>query len=337
MQKKKILITGASGFIGSTVVDKALQLGYDVWAGIRANSNREYLKDERINFINLKYGDKDQLKIQLSDFTKANGRFDYIVHSAGLTKAVDKSEFYKINYEQVCTFVETLMELDAVPDLFVFLSTLGVMGVGDEVGYSPLPSDALPNPNTEYGKSKLLAENWIKGIDDFPYLFLRPTGVYGPRDKDYLILMKAVKNRIDVGAGLKKQVLSFIYVEDLVDIIFMAINKGVVRREYYIADGDVYTDTEFNSLVQKELNVNWVLRFKVPLSIVKVAAYISESVSKVIGKPMVLNTDKYMIMKQRNWACDVEPLKRELGFTPKYNLKEGIHKTVEWYKSHGWL
>lgn len=335
--KKKILITGASGFIGSTVVDKALQLGYDVWAGIRKNSSREYLKDERIKFIDLKYSNKEQLKAQMQDFVQTNGRFDYIVHSAGLTKAVDKADFYTVNFEQVKNLVEVLVEVDAVPQLFVFMSTLGVMGIGDEISYTPLPPEATPNPNTEYGKSKLLAENWIKNVAKFPYLILRPTGVYGPRDKDYLILMRTVKSGIDVGAGFKKQLLSFIYVEDLVDIIFSAIDKGVSRREYYVADGDVYTDTEFNSIVKDALGVRWVLRLNVPLWAVRVAAYVSEGISKIIGKPMVLNTDKYMIMKQRNWACDVSPLKNELGFAAKYSLREGVLKTVEWYKMRGWL
>mgnify|MGYP001167314675 CR=1 FL=1 len=337
MQKKRILITGASGFIGSTIVDKAIELGYEVWAGVRRNSSREYLKDKRIHFVEFKYSSKDELRSQLIDFKSNNGIFDYIVHSAGLTKAVDKSAFYDVNYLQVKNFVDVLVECDMVPALFVFMSSLGVLGPGDETGYSPFLQDATPNPNTEYGKSKLMAEAYIKSVSNFPYLILRPTGVYGPRDRDYLILMRAIKNRINVGAGFKKQLLSFMYVEDLASIIFRAIDRRVSMRGYNISDGDAYTDTEFNAMVQDMLNIKWSISFKVPLAIVRPAAYVSEKVAKIIGKATTFNTDKYKIMKQRNWACDISTMKQELDFEPQYKLKEGVEKTVSWYKSMGWL
>lgn len=337
MNGKKILITGASGFIGSTTVDKALELGYETWAGIRAGSSKAYLQDERINFIDLHYADKEKLKTQLREFMAENGRFDYIVHIAGLTKAVRKSDFDLVNYQHVKNFVDALVEVDAVPRSFIFMSTLGAMGVGDETGYTPLTCDCKPNPNTAYGKSKLKAEKYLKSINDFPYVILRPTGVYGPRDKDYLILIRAVKNGLDVGAGFRKQILTFIYIDDLVKIIFDCIAKNAHRKEYYVADGDVYTDTEFNTIVQQTLQKNHAFRLKVPLWIVKPAAYVSEKIFGLFGKPTTFNTDKYLIMKQRNWSCDITPLQADLNFKADYPLKEGIKKTIEWYKKEGWL
>lgn len=335
--QKKILITGASGFIGSTAVDKALQLGYETWAGIRASSSKVYLQDERIKFIDLQYGDKEKLKAQLRDFTVENGRFDYIVHVAGLTKAVRKSDFDKVNYEHAKNFVDALIEIDAVPDLFIFMSTLGAMGVGDETGYTPLACDCTPNPNTAYGRSKLKAENYLKSMNGFPYVILRPTGVYGPRDKDYLILIRAVRNGLNVGAGFRKQILTFIYIDDLVKIIFDCIQNNTSRKEYYVADGDVYTDTEFNTVVQRALQKKRVFRLKVPLWVVKPAAYISEKIFASLGKATTFNTDKYLIMKQRNWSCDITPLQKDLNFKPDYPLKRGVEKTIEWYKKERWL
>lgn len=337
MNNKKILITGASGFIGSTAVDKALSLGYDTWAGIRRSSNRQYLQDERIHFIVLDYTDKEILKGQLSTFVNEHGRFDHIIHVAGLTKALHKSDFDKVNYEQTRHLADALFEIDALPDSFVLMSSLSAIGVGDEINYTPLNSAHLPKPNTAYGKSKLKAENYIKSLDGFPYLILRPTGVYGPRDKDYLILMKAVKSGLNVGAGFKKQLLSFIYSDDLVSVIFTLIEKGIRRKEYFVADGDLYTDTEFNSIVQEALQKKYVLRLKVPLWLVKPAAWINEKVSGLSGKATTFNTDKYLIMKQRNWACDISPLEDDIGFVPKWKLREGIEKTIEWYKKEGWL
>lgn len=337
MNGQKILITGASGFVGSTVVDKALEQGFETWAGIRSTSSREYLQDERIRFIDFNYSDKEELTEELSRFTKENGKFDYIVHCAGITKARTPQNFYKINFENTKNFVDALIEAECIPDRFIFMSTLGVMGPGDESDYEPFRPGQPCKPNTHYGKSKFMAENYLKSLADFPYILLRPTGVYGPRDKDYLILIRAVKNGLSVSAGFRKQLLTFIYVEDLAKIVFDCIGKKMFRKEYYVADGNVCTDTEFNAIVRNALGKKWVVCLKIPLWIIKLAAFVSEKIALALGKVGTFNTDKYKIMKQRNWSCDISPLKTELDFRPAYYLKAGMAKTVEWYKEQGWL
>lgn len=334
---KKILITGASGFIGSSIVARALEQGYETWAGIRASSSKAMLQDKRINFINLNYAHTDKLTEQLVAFANEHGKFDAIVHVAGITKAINKEDFEKINYGYTKNFVDALIKSDMVPKSFVFMSTLGSIGVGDEINYTPMCTDRIPKPNTLYGKSKLLAETYMKNTPGFPYVILRPTGVYGPNDTDYLILMKTVQKGINVGAGFKKQLLSFIYISDLVDIVFLAINKEVTRREYFVSDGKGYTDDEFNKIVQRTLNKKRVVRLKIPLFLVKAASHVSEKIGEALNKPVTFNSDKYKIMKQRNWVCDITPLKEELKFTPKIYLEEGVKKTVAWYKDKGWL
>lgn len=335
--QKKILITGASGFIGSAIVSKALELGYETWAGIRASSNRDRLQDKRINFIDLNYADTNTLTNELVSFASKNGKFDAIVHVAGITQAIRKKDFDKINFLYTKNFVDALVHADMVPKTFVFMSSLGAIGVGDEINYEPMQWDKTPNPNTAYGESKLLAENYMKSTPNFPYVILRPTGVYGPNDKDYLILMKAVKKGVNVGAGFKKQLLSFIYVNDLVDIVFLSIDKGIARKEYFVSDGCSYTDDEFNKIVQRALNRKRVLRLKIPLFLVKAASHVSEKIGELLNKSVTFNTDKYKIMKQRNWTCDIGPLQKELNFTPQIYLEEGVEKTIAWYKEKRWL
>lgn len=337
MNHKKILITGASGFIGSTAVDKALELGYNTWAGVRSTSSRMHLSDNRIHFTELDCSNKETLKEQLRELVEQNGKFDYVIHSAGITKALHKGDFDKVNLEQSSNLAEALIEMDAVPETFILISSLSSLGLGDEKDYTPIKGDQIPNPTTQYGKSKLKAENFLKGLKDFPYLIIRPTGVYGPRDKDYHILMKAVKSGLNVGAGFRKQILTFIYSEDLADVIFKLIEKGIVRKEYIVADGDCYTDTEFNKIVQDALDKKHVVRIKFPLFIVKTAAWVNEKTAALLGKTSTFNSDKYRIMKQRNWTCDITPLKEDINFIPKYRLKDGVEKTVKWYRENGWL
>ena len=334
---KKVLITGASGFIGSFLVEKALENGYDTWAGIRQSSSREYLQDSSIQFIDLNFANREKLTAQLEDFASRYGRFDYIIHNAGVTKCLNPDDFNKINFGYTGNFIEALKASNTTPEKFILMSSLSAYGTGDEINYTPIKLTDKPNPNTAYGKSKLKAENYLQQTKDFPYIILRPTGVYGPREKDYFLMLKTVKSGLDVGAGFKPQHLTFIYVKDLVDIAYKALESGVKNKAYFVADGDVYTDKEYTQLVKEVLDKKHVLRLKVPLWLLKGISVIAESISKITKKPSTLNRDKYKIMKQRNWECDTTPLIDDLQFLPQYNLKKGLEESVKWYRDNGWL
>ena len=310
---ESILITGASGFIGSFIVQEALKRRFGVWAGIRASSSKKYLKERKIHFLELDFAHPNELRAQLSGHKGTYNKFDYIVHCAGVTKCADKNDFDRVNYLQTKYFVDTLRELNMIPKQFIYISTLSVFGPIREKDYTPIREEDTPAPNTAYGLSKLKAELYIQSLPGFPYVIYRPTGVYGPREADYFLMAKSIRQHTDFSVGYKRQDLTFVYVKDIVQAIFLGIEKEVSRRAYFLADGKVYKSRAFSDLIQKELGSPFVIHIKCPLIVLKVVSLLAEFIATRSGKSSTLNSDKYKIMKQRYWQCDITPAVKELG------------------------
>ena len=328
----KILITGASGFIGSFIVEEALQRGFETWAAVRRSSSREYLQDERIHFIELNLSSKEQLVEQLREH-----QFDYVVHAAGMTKCIDKRDFYRINTEGTKNLVTALLELQMPLKRFVFVSSLSVFGaIREQQPYEEIRETDTPQPNTEYGRSKLEAERWLEN-KKFPYVILRPTGVYGPREKDYFLMAKSIKQHSDFAVGYKRQDITFVYVTDVVQAVFLALEKGKTGRKYFLSDGQVYQSTTFSDLIHEELGRPWWIRITAPIWVLRIITFFGEYVGRMTGKISALNNDKFNILKQRNWRCDIQPAIDELGYHPQVDLKEGVRRSIKWYKENGWL
>ena len=332
-KSSSILITGASGFIGSFLVEEAVRRGFDTWAGVRASSSRAYLQDPCVRFLELDFARPDVLRRQLA----AHGRFDYIVHCAGVTKCVDSADFDRVNHVQSCDFVDALRELGMTPRQFIFISTLSVFGPVHEQDYRPILDTDTPQPNTAYGRSKLKTEQYLQSLPDFPYVIFRPTGVYGPRERDYYVMAQSIARHVDVAAGFRRQDLTFVYVADVVQAVFRAIDRGVTGRAYFLSDGQVYASRTFSDLIIRELGRPWVIRLKFPLFALKTVSLCAEWWAKRRGKTSTLNRDKYNIMKQRNWRCDIAPAVEELGYAPAYDLDKGVRLTIAWYKENRWL
>ena len=337
MERKRVLVTGASGFIGSFLVEGGLERGMDVWAGIRKTSSRKYLQDKRIRFAELNFGNKQQLKEQLAVHLQEHGGWDYIVHCAGVTKCLNQADFEKGNYLATVNFVEALKELHLVPERFMYISSLSIFGPIHEDDYAPINELDRPQPNTAYGVSKLKAERYLQALNDFPYVIYRPTGVYGPRERDYFLMAQSVKQHVDFAAGFKRQDITFIYVKDLVQAVYLGAKPEALRRAYFVSDGEVYASSTFSDLIKKELGNPWLLRIKCPLWLLKVISIVAETGAGWMGKTSTLNRDKYNIMKQRNWRCDISPIVNELGYRPEYLLERGVKETMAWYKKEGWL
>ena len=341
----RILITGASGFIGSFIVEEALNRGFETWAAVRKSSSKAFLQDERIHFIELNLSSEAELKQQLKDI-----QFDYVVHAAGVTKCLHKEDFFRINTEGTKNLVRALLDLQMPLKRFVYISSLSIMGaIREEQPYKEIRERDKAKPNTAYGKSKLEAEQWLVSLNKelekknekneklLPYVILRPTGVYGPRERDYFMMAKSIQSHIDFAVGFKQQDITFVYVTDVVQAVFLAMEKGQTGRCYFLSDGEVYQSSTFSDLIRKELGNPWWIRITAPLWLLRIITFCGEYMGHITGKVTALNNDKYNIMKQRNWRCDINPARQELGYEPQVKLEEGVRRSIAWYKKNKWL
>lgn len=330
---KKMLVTGASGFIGSFIVEEALRQGLDVWAAVRKSSSKRWLADPRIHFIELNLDDEEALVAQLSGHD-----FHYVVHAAGVTKCTDKRDFHRVNTLGTIHLGNALLRVK-MPSMekFVYMSSLSVFGaIREQQPYTEICATDTPQPNTAYGRSKLEAEQWL-AKSGLPWVVLRPTGVYGPRERDYFLMVKSIAAHSDFAVGYKPQDITFVYVSDVVDAVLLACERGKVGHSYFLSDGQTYRSTTFSNYILRELGRPWCLRITAPVWVLRVATAVGEQVGRLTGKPTALNNDKYHILRQRNWRCDITPARKELGFEPKVQLEEGVRKAVEWYKENGWI
>ncbi|MCL1938610.1 MAG: NAD(P)-dependent oxidoreductase [Candidatus Azobacteroides sp.] len=317
-----ILITGANGFIGSFLVEEAIRRNWQTWAGIRQSSSLVYLQDPRIHFIDLDYAHKDQLKKQILAHAARYGSWDYVIHNAGVTKCLDSSDFNHINYFFTKQLIEALQETGQTPKKFVLMSSL---------------SAHCCEGDTAYGRSKLKAEHFLRSQSNFPFIILCPTGVYGPREKDYYLLLKTIQKGLDITVGFEPQKLSFIYVKDLVKAVYLSLDRPVENRTYLVSDGQVYSDREYTEIAKNALGKKRVLSMRIPLFALKIISIVAEDFSRFRGQVSTLNRDKYRIMAQRDWSCDTRPLHAELGFEADYDLQHGIEESVRWYRENSWL
>lgn len=320
---KRILVTGASGFIGSFVVEQALSAGAEVWAAMRPTSSKQWLTDERIHFITLDLSNPSSLRESL----QAAGVFDGVVHLAGVTKAARMQDFYRINCDGTRHLAEALTETKTLRGRFVFVSSLSVMG----------ESKDKPAPNSNYGKSKWAAEQTLSAVTGLDYIILRPTGVYGPREKDYFLMAKSIKQGIDFAVGYKPQVITFVYGKDVARAALLALTRGKSREAYYLTDGGEYNSRTFSDLLQREIGRKHVLHITAPLFVLRLVCWLNGGWASLRGRCTTLNMDKYYTLAQRDWRCDTSRTSSELGFKPEFSLERGVKETVAWYKRERWI
>lgn len=327
--KERVLITGASGFVGYHLIEEALQNNLEVFIAIRKSSKIDHLKNFDIQYIYPEFNNPEALKQLLAEI-KPN----YIIHAAGVTSARSEGEYNRINATYTYNLAKAAQE--ACPELKKFVLVGSLAAVGPLNTLSGLITEATtPKPVTAYGRSKLLAEQKLKTVTGLNYTILRPTAVYGPRDTGIFIFFKQVVKGIEPYIGNIQQKLSFIYVKDLAKASIKALYGGN-NQTFNLSDGNFYSRYELGNITKDELKLK-PLKFHLPVNFVKIIAAIAEKVSSLSNKAAILNIEKLNELTATNWHCDIEAAKSDLGFYPSYNLQAGMTETLKWYKAHKWL
>lgn len=331
MTNKTLLVVGAGGFIGGFICSEGIRRGFDTYAGVRESTSRHYLSDPALHIVDFDYDSPSELGRQLREAAPEGG-WDLIIYNLGATKALNFGDFNRINFEYLRNFTEALERNKLMPRKFLFMSSLSALGLADEKNYTPIDSSTVPHPNTRYGLSKIKAEMYLETHPEIPWTIFRPTGVYGPHEKDYLMMIQCIDRHFDFGVGYRKQLLTFIYVDDLVGAMFDALaTDNTLHKKYIISEPRAYTQTEFRQIVAKALGRKAVIPVKLPLWAAYVASYAAEKWSHISLKPSTLNRDKFKIMRQRNWNCSVAEAVADFGFKSEFPLERGIEETVKAY------
>jgi dihydroflavonol-4-reductase len=328
-KNQKALVTGANGFVGSHLVEALLDKGYQVRCLVRKTSNLRWLSGLNVEYV---YGDVAE-KISLKEAVKD---VDLVYHSAGLTKAKNREEYFKANVEGTKNLVEACLKENTKLQRVIYISSQAAVGPGDDE--RPLNETAPCRPVTYYGESKLEGEKIVlQHADQLPITIIRPPAVYGPRDTDMLGFFKVANSSFRIAFGRGESFVSLVYVKDLIDgIILSAENPKSIGQIYFIADDRIYSWKEAFKIIAKVLNKR-TIPLRIPKSFVFFLAFLSENFSHLCGGTAVFNTQKAKEITKRYWGLDVSKAKTELGYAPKYNLDRGAEETVRWYKEKGWL
>lgn len=323
------LVTGASGFVGSHLVDLLLSQNYKVRVIARKGSSLRWVKDQPIEIVNCNYDDTDGLN-------EAVKHCDYIFHVAGVIKSKNRKGYFAGNQ------VVTRNLLDAVkksnPNLKRFIHISSQAAVGPSPDDKPIDETAPYNPVSVYGKSKMAAElEVLKEKDSILITICRPPSVYGPRDEEVLVFFQTIAKGLHPLIGFNKKNISLIHITDLVNGILLAAESEIAKGQiYFISSEEYYNWNEVGKLASRLLGKKAV-KIRIPHFVVYIVAAFSQFVSYFRKEAVKLSLEFANEMIQQNWTCSVQRAVKELGYRQQIDLETGFRKTIEWYKKEKWL
>lgn len=325
----KALVTGGTGFVGSHLVEKLCSNN----VAVRCIS-KDYLNSDQLENFNVEFIIGDLLNGSLSE--ALFNEIDVVFHVAGITHAKTRKEFYDGNYLATKRLIESCVNNKCKIKRFVYVSSLTAVGPSTD-GYEV--DETTPyHPVSDYGISKMMAEyEVLKYRNKIPISIVRPSAVYGPRERDMYMYMKSIKNGIQLLIGFNRKYLNLIYIDDLVDGIICASESNRAEDEiFFLGSQTSYPNEDIGKTIAEILNKH-PLNIHLPHCMIFSICGIEELFGKLCNKPMYLNLQKARELIQNSWACSIEKAKVQLGFNPHISLHEGFLKTYSWYKKMGWL
>jgi nucleoside-diphosphate-sugar epimerase len=325
----KALVTGGTGFIGSHLTEALIRKGVHVRCLVRKTSDLKWLRGLPIEPVHGDCYDERSLEKAVKDV-------DWVFHLAGATKAVKKDTYFEVNGSGTANLIHACLEKNPRLQKFIHISSQAAAGPSRDRGHKREldPSE----PVSFYGRSKRMGEKMVLAhAHELPVLILRPSAVYGPRDKDFWALFKSLSRRIKPCPIGSDQRLSLCYIQDIIQGILLAGETRTKSGEiFFLSDGNDYRMQEIGDTVAQAMGVA-ALRIRIPDAMLLGIACISEYLSRIAKKPLLLNKDKAKEMIQKNWVCDIAKAKNLLGFEPRVSLAEGARLTFEWYRKEKWL
>lgn len=328
---ESVVLTGATGFIGGFLTKALHDRGFKVYPVVRASSDTSNISYLKSNFVHFDFKNPKQI----SEILQAI-RPTYFIHNAGLTRSASQMELNTVNAEYLKNILDAISLSGVQLKKFVFVSSLAAFGPAEYSEGGIVTNSSIPHPLTMYGKSKLKAEQYLAEYADIDYVIIRPTAVYGPRERDLLTVYKVLNKGLEIIIGSKRQLLTFIYVEDLVNIIIKSLHYKNKNRAFFATDNHTYTILEYNNFIKKALGKKSV-RLVIPFTIFKAIAWLSEKIGKIKGVYPPLNIDKANELAAKSWHCDMQTTTEELGYCPAINLEQGIKHTIDWCRENKWI
>lgn len=325
----RVLVTGATGFIGSHLVEALQAQGHQVVCLVRQSSSRSFLPDQGVQYVVGSLGDPASLAAAVAGVER-------VYHLAGATKALRPADFLRANATATQNLLDACVRSAQRLNRFLLVSSLSA--AGPSANGRPCVEDDPPRPVSWYGKSKLAAENIANSYGDrLPVTVVRPPAVYGPRDRDILHYFKQVKMGVALKLGSGERELSIIHVTDLVNGILRAGEAVIaVGALYFLTHDKPESWTTIGQAIADAL-AKHPLKVTVPEFIAPVVAGAGELIAQIRRKPALLGKDKIGEMREKSWVCSSKKAADELGFQAAIPFRDGIAMTAIWYRANGWL
>jgi dihydroflavonol-4-reductase len=323
----RVLVTGATGFTGGHLARALAKRGYQVRALVR--SAAPALRDAGVETVTGDLRDPASL-------ARAADGVAVVFHVAAIYRQAGRrdAEYRAVN----ATAVRTVIEAAAAGGArrVVHCSTVGVHG---DVEHPPANEDAPLRPGDIYQLTKLEGERVARqaGSDTgVEVVVARPTGIYGPGDRRLLKLFRGVARRRFIILGGGRIYYHLTYIDDLVEGFRLCGEvPAAAGRTYILAGGEVTTLNELAALIAAEAGVG-PPSLHVPVWPFWLAGAACEALCAPFGvEPPIYRRRVDFFTKSR--AFDISRARAELGYAPAVTLREGIRRTLEWYRQEGWI